>query len=156
MRRVSPCVLPLSGRTIPGTGSGPTGTRTGSSTGTASCAGCIAGVNAPPIKKEDRQYRRPLGLRPEGYPSLSDLGLWKDGVSEISDDRRTAAVAANRDAINAARLSRNPASMGSVTGRGPVTMSFRADQNVSYLTNYLYSFGVTEQIAPVLCQRQDT
>ena len=35
----------------------------------------LACINDLPIKEEKRQYRWPLGPRPEGHPSLSDLGL---------------------------------------------------------------------------------
>ena len=35
----------------------------------------LASINDLPIKEEKRQYRWPLGPRPEGHPSLSDLGL---------------------------------------------------------------------------------
>jgi nuclear transport factor 2 (NTF2) superfamily protein len=35
----------------------------------------LASINDLPIKEEERQYRWPLGPRPEGHPSLSDLGL---------------------------------------------------------------------------------
>jgi nuclear transport factor 2 (NTF2) superfamily protein len=34
-----------------------------------------ASINDLPIKEEERQYRWPLGPRPEDHPSLSDLGL---------------------------------------------------------------------------------
>lgn len=35
----------------------------------------LASINDLPITEEERQYRWPLGPRPEGHPSLSDLGL---------------------------------------------------------------------------------
>ncbi|MDP3090623.1 MAG: nuclear transport factor 2 family protein [Nitrospira sp.] len=35
----------------------------------------IASINDLPIKEEERQYRWPLGPRPESHPSLSDIGL---------------------------------------------------------------------------------
>lgn len=35
----------------------------------------IASINDVPIKEADRKYRWPLGRRPDGHPSLSDLGL---------------------------------------------------------------------------------
>ncbi len=35
----------------------------------------IASINDLPIHEADRQYRWPLGRRPDGHPGLSDLGL---------------------------------------------------------------------------------
>ena len=35
----------------------------------------IASINDLPIKEADRQYRWPLGRRPDDHPGLSDLGL---------------------------------------------------------------------------------
>jgi nuclear transport factor 2 (NTF2) superfamily protein len=35
----------------------------------------IASINDAPIAAADRQYHWPLGRRPDGHPSLSDLGL---------------------------------------------------------------------------------
>ncbi|ALA60626.1 DUF1348 family protein [Nitrospira moscoviensis] len=35
----------------------------------------LASINDLPITEEERQYRWPLGPRPDGHPSLSDLGL---------------------------------------------------------------------------------
>ncbi len=35
----------------------------------------IASINDLPIHETDRQYRWPLGRRPDGHPGLSDLGL---------------------------------------------------------------------------------
>jgi nuclear transport factor 2 (NTF2) superfamily protein len=35
----------------------------------------IASINDLPIKESDRKYHWPLGRRPDGHPSLSDLGL---------------------------------------------------------------------------------
>jgi nuclear transport factor 2 (NTF2) superfamily protein len=35
----------------------------------------IASINDAPIGESDRQYRWPLGPRPAGHPSLSDLGF---------------------------------------------------------------------------------
>ena len=35
----------------------------------------IASINDLPIKENERQYRWPLGPRPDGHPGLSDLGL---------------------------------------------------------------------------------
>ena len=35
----------------------------------------IASINDLPIKESERKYHWPLGRRPEGHPSLSDLGL---------------------------------------------------------------------------------
>jgi uncharacterized protein len=35
----------------------------------------IASINDLPIAEPDRRYRWPLGRRPDGHPSLSDLGL---------------------------------------------------------------------------------
>jgi nuclear transport factor 2 (NTF2) superfamily protein len=35
----------------------------------------IASINDMPIKEADRKFRWPLGRRPDGHPSLSDLGL---------------------------------------------------------------------------------
>src|SRR3989475_8250436 len=35
----------------------------------------IASINDLRIHETDRQYRRPLGRRPDGHPGLSDLGL---------------------------------------------------------------------------------
>jgi hypothetical protein len=34
-----------------------------------------ASINDLPIRESDRKYRWPLGRRPDGHPSLSDLGL---------------------------------------------------------------------------------
>ena len=35
----------------------------------------IASINDLPIKESERKYHWPLGRRPDGHPSLSDLGL---------------------------------------------------------------------------------
>jgi nuclear transport factor 2 (NTF2) superfamily protein len=35
----------------------------------------IASINDVPIEASDRQFRWPLGRRPDGHPSLGDLGL---------------------------------------------------------------------------------
>jgi nuclear transport factor 2 (NTF2) superfamily protein len=35
----------------------------------------IASINDLPIKESERKYHRPLGRRPDEYPSLSDLGF---------------------------------------------------------------------------------
>lgn len=35
----------------------------------------IASINDLPIAESERKYHWPLGARPEGHPSLSDLGL---------------------------------------------------------------------------------
>jgi nuclear transport factor 2 (NTF2) superfamily protein len=35
----------------------------------------FASINDQPIAEADRQYRWPLGRRPDGHPGLSDLGL---------------------------------------------------------------------------------
>src|SRR6266566_961351 len=35
----------------------------------------IASINDLPIKEGDRNYHWPLGRRPDGHPSLSELGL---------------------------------------------------------------------------------
>jgi len=35
----------------------------------------IASINDLPIREGDRLYRWPIGRRPDGHPSLSDLGL---------------------------------------------------------------------------------
>src|SRR5690349_3271813 len=35
----------------------------------------IASINDAPIAESDRRYRWPLGPRPEGHPSLSELGF---------------------------------------------------------------------------------
>jgi hypothetical protein len=35
----------------------------------------IASINDLPIKESDRKYHWPLGRRPDGHPSLSDLGF---------------------------------------------------------------------------------
>ncbi len=35
----------------------------------------LASINDLPITEEERQYRWPLGPRPDSHPSLSDLGL---------------------------------------------------------------------------------
>jgi nuclear transport factor 2 (NTF2) superfamily protein len=35
----------------------------------------IASINDAPVSENERKYRWPLGRRPDGYPSLSDLGL---------------------------------------------------------------------------------
>jgi len=35
----------------------------------------IASINDLPIREDDRLYHWPLGPRPDGHPSLSDLGL---------------------------------------------------------------------------------
>ena len=35
----------------------------------------LASINDLPIPEADRKYRWPLGRRPDGHPSLSDLGL---------------------------------------------------------------------------------
>ena len=35
----------------------------------------IASINDLPIRESERKYRWPLGRRPEGHPSLSELGL---------------------------------------------------------------------------------
>lgn len=35
----------------------------------------FASINDLPIRESDRKYHWPLGPRPEGHPSLSDLGL---------------------------------------------------------------------------------
>ena len=35
----------------------------------------LASINDLPIKKDDRKYHWPLGRRPDGHPSLSELGL---------------------------------------------------------------------------------
>jgi nuclear transport factor 2 (NTF2) superfamily protein len=35
----------------------------------------IASINDVPIKESDRQYLWLLGRRPDGHPSLSELGL---------------------------------------------------------------------------------
>lgn len=35
----------------------------------------IANINDLPIKKEDRKFLWPLGIRPNNHPGLSDLGL---------------------------------------------------------------------------------
>jgi uncharacterized protein len=35
----------------------------------------LASINDLPIREADRQYRWPLGRRPDGHPGLSDLGL---------------------------------------------------------------------------------
>jgi nuclear transport factor 2 (NTF2) superfamily protein len=35
----------------------------------------LASINDLPILEADRKYRWPLGRRPDGHPSLSDLGL---------------------------------------------------------------------------------
>ena len=35
----------------------------------------IASINDVPIRESDRQYRWPLGRRPDDHPGLSDLGL---------------------------------------------------------------------------------
>jgi nuclear transport factor 2 (NTF2) superfamily protein len=35
----------------------------------------IAGINDLPIGQRDRLYHWPIGRRPDGHPSLSDLGL---------------------------------------------------------------------------------
>lgn len=35
----------------------------------------IASINDLPINESERKYHWPLGRRPDGYPSLSDLGL---------------------------------------------------------------------------------
>jgi uncharacterized protein len=35
----------------------------------------IASINDLPIRESDRLYHWPLGRRPDGHPSLSDLGL---------------------------------------------------------------------------------
>ena len=35
----------------------------------------LASINDLPITEEERQFRWPLGPRPEGHPSLSDLSL---------------------------------------------------------------------------------
>jgi nuclear transport factor 2 (NTF2) superfamily protein len=35
----------------------------------------LASINDLPIAEADRKYRWPLGRRPDGHPSLSDLGL---------------------------------------------------------------------------------
>ena len=35
----------------------------------------IASINDLPIHEADRQYRWPLGRRPDGHPGLSDRGL---------------------------------------------------------------------------------
>jgi nuclear transport factor 2 (NTF2) superfamily protein len=35
----------------------------------------IASINDAPIKESERKYRWPLGRRPDGHPSLTDLGL---------------------------------------------------------------------------------
>jgi uncharacterized protein len=35
----------------------------------------LASINDLPIAESERRYRWPLGRRPDGHPSLSDLGL---------------------------------------------------------------------------------
>jgi nuclear transport factor 2 (NTF2) superfamily protein len=35
----------------------------------------IASINDLPIEQSERKYHWPLGRRPDGHPSLSDLGL---------------------------------------------------------------------------------
>ena len=35
----------------------------------------IASINDLPIKESERKYHWPLGRRPDGHPSLSELGL---------------------------------------------------------------------------------
>ena len=35
----------------------------------------LASINDLPIAETDRRYRWPLGRRPDGHPSLSELGL---------------------------------------------------------------------------------
>jgi len=35
----------------------------------------IASINDMLIAESERKYHRPLGRRPDGHPSLSDLGL---------------------------------------------------------------------------------
>jgi len=35
----------------------------------------IASINDAPIQESERKYHWPLGRRPDGHPSLSDLGL---------------------------------------------------------------------------------
>jgi nuclear transport factor 2 (NTF2) superfamily protein len=35
----------------------------------------LASINDLPIREPERKYRWPLGRRPDGHPSLSDLGL---------------------------------------------------------------------------------
>lgn len=35
----------------------------------------IASINDLPIKESERKYHWPAGVRPEGHPGLSDLGL---------------------------------------------------------------------------------
>jgi hypothetical protein len=35
----------------------------------------VASINDAPIREADRQFRWPLGERPDDHPSLSDLGL---------------------------------------------------------------------------------
>jgi nuclear transport factor 2 (NTF2) superfamily protein len=35
----------------------------------------IASINDAPIKESDRKFHWPLGRRPDGHPSLSDLGF---------------------------------------------------------------------------------
>jgi nuclear transport factor 2 (NTF2) superfamily protein len=35
----------------------------------------IASINDLPIADKDRKFRWPLGRRPDGHPSLSELGL---------------------------------------------------------------------------------
>ena len=35
----------------------------------------IASINDAPIKESERKHRWPLGRRPDGHPSLTDLGL---------------------------------------------------------------------------------
>jgi len=34
----------------------------------------VASINDAPIQESDREYRWPLGRRPDDHPSLSDLG----------------------------------------------------------------------------------
>jgi nuclear transport factor 2 (NTF2) superfamily protein len=35
----------------------------------------LASINDLPIKESERQYRWPLGRRPDEHPGLSDLGF---------------------------------------------------------------------------------
>ena len=42
----------------------------------------IASINDLPIKESERKYHWPLGRRPDGHPSLNDLGLWSNRIIE--------------------------------------------------------------------------
>ncbi|CAE6732046.1 hypothetical protein NSPZN2_100407 [Nitrospira defluvii] len=74
----------------------------------------------------------------------------KDGVSETGKCRRMSAMAVKRDGINASRLSRIPATMGSGHGKRLCDhIVLGKPQFVSYLTDFPYAYRVTVQIALV-------